>query len=252
MERKQTATPQGTGELSLQARVERLIAQVVEMASILLAQIERIDRQLNAMTPMVMQVVMQNRKRQNCPTLTLPDMVGKVTLTSQIEKIEEIIFSLNAELELPQKTTGKDVDKPSTSLVPSIDPQKNYLGPHIDFVIPSHTCTMPRDKIFCPGLGRLLKPREQGDLAALLHYYTNAKCHFGMPHLPTSNYKIMQGNIIAHYHLPEITICCFQETWSNQSNLPLGSIKDVICNPRNQGDWVVANLLEQELSTRGI
>ncbi|KAF7821176.1 uncharacterized protein G2W53_026631 [Senna tora] len=29
--REQAATPQGTGELSLQARVERLIAQVAEM-----------------------------------------------------------------------------------------------------------------------------------------------------------------------------------------------------------------------------
>ncbi|KAF7821227.1 uncharacterized protein G2W53_026682 [Senna tora] len=38
--REQATTPQGTGELSLQARVERLIAQVAEMVPITLAQIK--------------------------------------------------------------------------------------------------------------------------------------------------------------------------------------------------------------------
>ncbi|KAF7810373.1 uncharacterized protein G2W53_037116 [Senna tora] len=126
MARKQTATLQGTGKLSLQAHAERLIGQVAEM----LAQIERIKRELNAITTMVMHVVMQKREGKNCPTLTLSKTVEKVTFASQIEKTEEIICSLNTELELPQKTTSKDVDKPLLHWSPPLIHKKLPWSPH--------------------------------------------------------------------------------------------------------------------------
>ncbi|KAF7826424.1 uncharacterized protein G2W53_017588 [Senna tora] len=51
--------------------------------------------------------------------------------------------------------------------------------------MPDHNIAFYR-KIMRLRLGKIIEPRGPGDLVALLHYYTNPKCHFSLPHLPAS------------------------------------------------------------------
>ncbi|KAF7801991.1 uncharacterized protein G2W53_041102 [Senna tora] len=100
--------------------------------------LEQVDKELDAMTLKVMQVVEQRRKGQINPTPTLPKIVESVTFLDQVEVIEDVTCSLDKteELELPQDASEKDLDNSSTPL-PSI---------HLPLPLQPPTTTSPQDR----------------------------------------------------------------------------------------------------------